>query len=57
MDAAVLYEANTPLKIEDVEIGEPGPREVLVDLKASGVCQSDWHVVKGEWNNCLFLRF
>jgi S-(hydroxymethyl)glutathione dehydrogenase/alcohol dehydrogenase len=51
MDAAVLYEANTPLKIEDVELGEPGPGEVLVDLKASGVCHSDWHVVKGEWNN------
>ena len=49
MDAAVLYKANTPVEIEDVEIGEPGPGEVLVDLKASGVCHSDWHVVKGEW--------
>ena len=51
MKAAVLYEANTPLVIEDLDQEEPAPGEVLVKLGASGVCHSDWHVVKGEWTH------
>ena len=51
MRAAVLYEALAPLVVEDVDIGEPGPGEVLVKMSASGVCHSDWHVVKGEWTH------
>ena len=54
MRAAVAYEANTPLRVEDVDIGTPAPREVLVKLMASGVCHSDWHILKGEWGNALF---
>ena len=49
MKAAVLYEAKTPLRVEELELDEPGPGEVLVKMMASGVCHSDWHVVKGEW--------
>jgi S-(hydroxymethyl)glutathione dehydrogenase/alcohol dehydrogenase len=49
MKAAVLYEANTPLVIEDLDLDEPGPGEVMVKMMASGVCHSDWHVIKGEW--------
>src|SRR4029453_9450589 len=30
MKAAVLYEVNKPLVIEDVSISKPGPREVLL---------------------------
>ena len=51
MKAAVLYEPKTPLVIEELELDEPGPGEVLVKLIASGVCHSDWHVVKGEWTH------
>ena len=46
---AVLYEYNEPVAVEDMELGDPGGGEVLVEMKASGVCHSDWHVVKGEW--------
>ena len=49
MKAAVLYEHNTPLKMEEFDLKKPGHGEVLVELKASGVCHSDWHVVKGDW--------
>jgi S-(hydroxymethyl)glutathione dehydrogenase/alcohol dehydrogenase len=49
--AAVLYEPRTPLKIEDLDLNEPGTGEVLVKMMASGVCHSDWHVVKGEWSH------
>ncbi len=51
MKAAVLYEPNTPLVIEELELAEPASGEVLVKMMASGVCHSDWHVVKGEWTH------
>ena len=51
MRAAVLYEAKTPLVIEEMDQDEPGPGEVMVKMMASGVCHSDWHVAKGEWTH------
>jgi S-(hydroxymethyl)glutathione dehydrogenase / alcohol dehydrogenase len=54
MRAAVAYEPNTPLVVEDVDLGRPGPRDVLVKLMASGVCHSDWHILKGEWGTAQF---
>ena len=49
MRAAVLYEPHSPLVIEEIELDEPAHGDVLIELKASGVCHSDWHVVKGDW--------
>lgn len=54
MRAAVAYEAKAPVAIEEVELAPPGPREVLVRLAASGVCHSDWHILKGEWGDRQF---
>lgn len=51
MRAAVLYEPKTPLVVEDFDLTEPNQGEVMVRMVASGVCHSDWHVVKGEWNH------
>ena len=51
MKAAVLYSPHTSLRIEELDLNEPGPGEVLVKMMASGVCHSDWHVVKGEWDH------
>jgi S-(hydroxymethyl)glutathione dehydrogenase / alcohol dehydrogenase len=48
MKAAVLYEPNTPLKIEDVELDDPQQNEILVKLVATGVCHSDLHLMKGD---------
>ena len=45
--AAVMRELNKPLSIEDVDVAEPGPDEVLVKTKACGVCHSDLHTVHG----------
>lgn len=49
MKAAVMHEANAPLVIEDVDISKPGPREVLVRIKAAGVCHSDVHFWDGSF--------
>lgn len=48
MKAAVLYEYNRPLMIEEVTIGEPQAGEVLIRMAASGICHSDVNVVKGD---------
>ena len=49
INAAVLYEPNTPLVVETVDLDEPNDGEVLVRIAAAGVCYSDYHVMKGEW--------
>ena len=49
MRAAVLYEARTPLRVEEFDLPDIGSTHVHVRLAASGVCHSDWHVVKGDW--------
>jgi S-(hydroxymethyl)glutathione dehydrogenase/alcohol dehydrogenase len=46
MKAAVMRAFHKPLEIEDIDVGRPGPREVLVRTVASGVCHSDLHVVE-----------
>jgi S-(hydroxymethyl)glutathione dehydrogenase/alcohol dehydrogenase len=47
--AAVLYDYQTPLSLEDVQIDPPKAGEVKVRIAATGVCHSDYHVMKGEW--------
>lgn len=47
MKAAVLFEAKTPLSIEDVTVSRPGAHEVLIRTVACGVCRSDLHFVDG----------
>ena len=51
MRGAVLYEYNKPLKVEEMDLPDPELGQVLVKMMASGVCHSDWHVVKGGWAN------
>lgn len=49
MKAAVLREINKPLDIENIEHGDPGPREVLIRTVAAGVCHSDLHFQNGSY--------
>jgi len=44
MKAARFYKVNEPLKIEEIPIPSPGPDEVLVKMKATGICGSDVHI-------------
>jgi len=47
MKAAILFQTNAPLVIEDVGIRKPGPREVLIRTVAAGLCHSDLHFMEG----------
>src|SRR4051794_3946245 len=47
MRAAVLEEFGAPLVVQDVELAEPEPGEVLVRLVACGVCHTDLYTASG----------
>ena len=47
MQAAVMRANNAPLEIEEIEIDDPGPGEVLLKTAASGICHSDLSVIEG----------
>jgi propanol-preferring alcohol dehydrogenase len=49
MKAAVVREFGKPLAIEQVPIPEPKAGEVLVRLRACGVCGTDLHALNGDW--------
>jgi S-(hydroxymethyl)glutathione dehydrogenase / alcohol dehydrogenase len=45
--AAVLEQTGGPMEVTELELGDPGPGEVLVRLHASGVCHSDQNAIDG----------
>jgi S-(hydroxymethyl)glutathione dehydrogenase / alcohol dehydrogenase len=45
--AAVLEQFGEPLVVQDVELADPGPGEVLVRLAACGVCHTDMYTASG----------
>ena len=45
--AAVAYEAGKPLVIETVDLEDPKFGEVLVELKATGICHTDYYTLSG----------
>ncbi|MBI5651912.1 MAG: Zn-dependent alcohol dehydrogenase [Chloroflexi bacterium] len=45
--AAVIYAPREPIRIEELELDEPRAGEVLVKMRAVGLCHSDYHVVAG----------
>jgi S-(hydroxymethyl)glutathione dehydrogenase / alcohol dehydrogenase len=47
MRAAVLEEFGQPLVVQEVELADPGPGEVLVRLVACGVCHTDLYTASG----------
>src|SRR4051812_45012763 len=47
MRAAVLEEFGAPLNVQEIELAEPGPGEVLVRLVACGVCHTDMYTASG----------
>ncbi|HYM24508.1 MAG TPA: alcohol dehydrogenase catalytic domain-containing protein, partial [Vicinamibacterales bacterium] len=47
--AAILWEQGQPLSIEEATLDAPGAGEVLVEIRAAGVCHSDLHPARGDW--------
>jgi len=52
--AAVAFKAGEPLTIETVQLEGPHPGEVMVEIKASGVCHTDAYTLSGTDPEGLF---
>lgn len=45
--AAIFHRPGEPLHMQEVELRSPGPHEVLVEFRATGLCHTDLSVVDG----------
>ena len=45
--AAIAWQAGQPLTIEDVDLEGPKAGEVLVEIKATGICHTDYYTLSG----------
>jgi len=45
-DQGVVLGSPGAIALEEIEVGAPGPAEVLVRIEATGVCHSDLHVIQ-----------
>lgn len=52
--AAVAWKAGQPLTIETVDLEGPREGEVLVEVKATGICHTDWYTLSGADPEGLF---
>src|SRR5690348_740749 len=46
--------ATSPVAPFTIERREPGPHDVLIDILYCGVCHSDIHQARNEWNNSIY---
>jgi S-(hydroxymethyl)glutathione dehydrogenase / alcohol dehydrogenase len=44
---ALLWELNTPFRIDEIELGDPVADEVQIRMHAAGMCHSDYHLTTG----------
>lgn len=47
--AGLFRRVGEPLEVVELELEEPGPGDVVVRIAASGICGTDLHQIRGEW--------
>lgn len=47
--AQVIEKTGGPVEYKKIPVQKPGPDEVLINVKYSGVCHTDLHAVNGDW--------
>ncbi|KAH6623023.1 alcohol dehydrogenase I [Chaetomium tenue] len=47
--AQVVEKSGGPVSYKKIPVQKPGPDEVLVNVKYSGVCHTDLHAMMGDW--------
>ncbi|MBS2009100.1 MAG: NAD(P)-dependent alcohol dehydrogenase [Cyanobacteria bacterium SZAS TMP-1] len=53
-NAYAALSATTPLEPFEIERREPGENDVLLDIKYCGICHSDLHQARNEWQNSTY---
>ena len=54
--AAVAFEAKKPLEIVELDLDGPKAGEVLVEIKATGICHTDAYTLDGLDSEGMVLR-
>jgi NDMA-dependent alcohol dehydrogenase len=44
---ALLWELNSPFKVDEIDVGDPVEGEVQIQVHAAGMCHSDYHLIAG----------
>ena len=52
--AAVAFEAKQPLELLEIDLEGPQEGEVLVEIKATGICHTDAYTLSGKDPEGLF---
>ncbi len=45
----MIEKTGGPIDYKQIPVQKPGPDEVLVNIKYSGVCHTDLHAINGDW--------
>ena len=53
MRAARIHDFNKPLEIDEVPVPDPGPKQVLLKVAATGMCRSDYQLLDGYFRQGL----
>lgn len=51
VNARAVFGLNEPFQATTIERRDVGPKDVLIEIKYAGICHSDIHHVKGEWQD------
>src|SRR4028118_1203865 len=49
MSKSVVWDGLTGVRVENREVPLPGPRELKIQVEASGLCGTDLHIATGEY--------
>ena len=49
MKAAVVTRLGAPLELREVPVPQVGPGQILIRVRAAGVCHTDLHAASGDW--------
>src|SRR5579863_5616741 len=52
--AYAAQSAKSPLQPYEIERREPGARDVAIEILYCGVCHSDLHTARGEWDGVRY---
>jgi len=56
-EAAIAWKAGAPLTIEEVDLKSPRAGEVLIEVKATGICHTDYYTLSGADPKVFSRRF
>jgi alcohol dehydrogenase (NADP+) len=54
VNARAVFGLNEPFKATTIERRDIGPKDVLIEIKYAGICHSDIHHTRGEWQEETF---